>query len=42
MTQKGNLLTGQSLGQYLTAHDTVAVTFRNENGGVATYVYTRH
>jgi hypothetical protein len=42
VTQKGNLLTGQSLGQYLSAHDMVAVTFRNENGGVATYVYTRH
>jgi hypothetical protein len=42
VTQKGNLLTGLSLGQYLAAHDTVAVTFRNENGGVATYVYTRH
>jgi len=41
VTQKGNLLTGQSLGQYLASHGTIAVTFRNDNGGVATYVYTK-
>ena len=39
--QKGALLTGQSLAQYLTPGRTVAITVRNENGGVATYLYTK-
>ncbi len=39
--QKGALLTGQTLAQYITSGKTVAITFRNENGGVATYVYTK-
>ena len=41
VTQKGTLLTGQTLGDYITPGKTVAITFRNTNGGVATYVYTR-
>jgi hypothetical protein len=41
VTQKGNLITGQSLAQYLTSGKTVAITFRNENGGIATDVYTK-
>ena len=40
VVQRGTLLTGQTLGQYITRGKTVAITFRNENGGVATYVHT--
>jgi hypothetical protein len=40
VTQKGALLTGQTLGQYITSGKTVAITFRNANGGVATYIHT--
>lgn len=39
--QKGQLLTGQTLSQYVTSGKTVAITFRNENGGVATFVFTK-
>lgn len=35
--QKGNLLTGQSIGAYLAANPSVLVSFRNSNGGVVTY-----
>lgn len=41
VVQKGALVTGQTLSQYITPGKTVAITFRNENGGVATYVYTK-
>jgi hypothetical protein len=41
VTQKGALLTGQALFEYITPGKTVAITFRNANGGIATYVYTR-
>ncbi len=35
--QKGNLLTGQSIGAYLAANPSVLISFRNSNGGVVTY-----
>jgi hypothetical protein len=35
--QKGNLLTGQSIGAYLAANPSVLISFRNSNGGVATW-----
>jgi hypothetical protein len=41
VAQKGNLLTGQSLAQYVTSGKTVTISVRNENGGIATYVYTK-
>lgn len=38
VVQKGNLITGQSIGQYVASHGGVAiVSFRNSNGGIATY-----
>ncbi len=41
VVQKGNLLTGQSLSQYITPGRTVAITIRNDNGGIATWVYPK-
>ena len=41
VVQKGNLLTGQSLSDYITSGRQVAITFRNDNGGVATFVYSK-
>ncbi len=41
VTQKGTLVTGQTLAQYITHGKTVAISFRNENGGIATKVYTK-
>ncbi len=35
--QKGNLLTGQSIGAYLAANPSVLISFRNSNGGVTTW-----
>lgn len=35
--QKGALLNGQTIGQYLAAHPSVVIGFRNSNGGVATF-----
>lgn len=35
--QKGNLLTGQSIGAYLAANPSVLITFRNSNGGIASW-----
>ncbi|MCC6745203.1 MAG: hypothetical protein IT175_15180, partial [Acidobacteria bacterium] len=38
VVQKGTLVTGQSIGQYIASHGGVAiVSFRNSNGGIATY-----
>jgi hypothetical protein len=39
VVQKGALLTGQSLADYITPGRTVTITFRNANGGVATKIY---
>lgn len=36
VVQKGVLLTGQTIAQYLSAHPSVLVGFRNSNGGIAT------
>lgn len=41
VTQKGALLTGQTLSQYLTPGKVVAISFRNADGAIATYVYTK-
>jgi hypothetical protein len=41
VVQKSGLLTGQGVGDYLATHSSVLVGFRNSNGGVATYRYTR-
>jgi len=42
VTQTGNLLTGQTIGQYLAAHGNRAiVSFRNSNGAVATSAYMK-
>lgn len=41
VTQKGALLSGQTLSQYLTPGKVVAITFRNADGAIATYVYTK-
>lgn len=38
--QKGNLITGQTIGQYVASRGgVVVVSFRNSNGGIATYRY---
>lgn len=39
--QKGTLITGQTIGAYLTGKTDALVTFRNSNGGVAAYRYHR-
>jgi len=41
VTQKGALITGQTLGEYLTPGKVVAITFRNADGAIATWVYTK-
>ncbi len=42
VVQSGTLLTGETIGQYLAAHDDRAlVTFRNSNGTLATFAYRR-
>lgn len=41
VTQKGTLLTGMTLAQYLTPGRVVAITFRNADGAIATWVYTK-
>ncbi len=41
LIQKGNLLTGQTVGAYIATHPTVFITVRNSNGGVASYTYPR-
>lgn len=41
VTQKGALLNGQTLAQYLTPGRVVAITFRNADGAIATWVYTK-
>jgi hypothetical protein len=41
VTQKGNLITGQSLSQYVTSGRRVLITFRNESGGIASFFYTK-
>ena len=41
VTQKGALITGQSLDQYITSGKTVSIAFRNDNGGIAAYSYTK-
>ncbi len=41
VTQKGALLTGQTLAQYLTPGRVVAISFRNADGAIATHVYTK-
>jgi hypothetical protein len=38
--QRGNLLTGDSIDQYLSHHSEILITFRNSNGGVASTRYT--
>lgn len=38
--QKGNLLTGQSIGAYLAANPSVLLSFRNSNGGITTWRHT--
>ena len=36
--QKGNLITGQTIGQYIASRGgVVVISFRNSNGGIATY-----
>lgn len=35
--QKGALLSGQTIGQYMTGRSSVVIGFRNANGGVATF-----
>lgn len=37
VVQKGNLLTGQSIGAYLAANPNVLISIRNSNGGVVTW-----
>lgn len=41
VTQKGALLTGQTLSAYLTPGRVAAISFRNADGAIATYVYTK-
>lgn len=41
VTQRGALLTGQTLSQYLTPGKVVAISFRNADGAIATFVYTK-
>jgi hypothetical protein len=41
VTQKGNLLTGQSLGAFARQGQSVSVTFRNADGGTTTVTATR-
>lgn len=42
VTQAGTLLTGETIGAYLSAHDNRAVvTIRNSNGTLATFGYVR-
>ncbi len=42
VTQPGTLLTGETIGAYLSAHDNRAVvTIRNSNGTLATFGYVR-
>jgi uncharacterized repeat protein (TIGR01451 family) len=37
VVQRGGLLVGVTLGQYLATHPAVLITFRNSNGGVTAY-----
>ncbi len=39
VVQKGNLVTGQTIGAYLAAHPSVQLSFRNSNGGVTSVRY---
>lgn len=41
VTQKGTLLTGQTLAQYVTSGRLVTISFRNSDGATATYLYTK-
>lgn len=41
VVQKGALLTGQTIQQYLQMHPQVVISFRNSNGGIATYLHPR-
>lgn len=41
VVQKGTLLTGETIPQYITSGKTVTLTFQNENGGIATKVFTQ-